>query len=215
MDRFSRRDGDESFSELERIAKAGVQDWFYSDGSRFQYRGFASNTLSFLKGEFAAEYRRAISQKTHEAHLRKAGLGPVTGGRVFGYDNVKVDEHVERRVNHAVLKTIAGDVLRPAVVSAIIDSFLRQLLPANIESRVDALWRELRVLDAKIQNLTAAIEQGGGSLPSVLALLSERQKQRDALLAEIGSAETRHQIHLDRAAIEVKVQRAVADWRGC
>lgn len=64
VDRFSRRDGDEAFAELKAIAKAGVQVWFYSDGTRFQFGDFASNTLGFLKGEFAAEYRRVISQKT-------------------------------------------------------------------------------------------------------------------------------------------------------
>ena len=59
-----------------------------------------------------------------------------------------------------------------------------------------------------------AIEQGGANLPSIIALLSERQKERDALVAEIGSAETLHQIHVDREAIEAKVQSAEADWRG-
>jgi DNA invertase Pin-like site-specific DNA recombinase len=48
-DRFSRRDGDESFGELKAISKAGVEVWFYSDGSHFQFGDFASNTLSFLK----------------------------------------------------------------------------------------------------------------------------------------------------------------------
>lgn len=31
---------------------------------------------------------------------------------------------------------------------------------------------------------------------------------------EMGSAETLHQIHVDRAAIESRVQAAIADWRG-
>ena len=118
------------------------------------------------------------------------------------------------RVNDAVLKAIAGDVLRPAVVSAIIDGFLEQLLPANVESRVEELRRELRVLDTKIQNLTAAVEHGGGNLPSIIALLLDRQTERDALLTEMGSAQTLHQIHVDRTTIEAKVQHAVADWRG-
>jgi hypothetical protein len=110
---------------------------------------------------------------------------------------------------------IAGDVLRPAVVTAVIDGFLEQLLPANVENRVDELRRALRKLDGKIANLTAAIEQGRASLPSIIGLLSERQKERDVLVAEIGSAETLHQIHVDRPAIEAKVQRAVGNWRGC
>jgi hypothetical protein len=111
------------------------------------------------------------------------------------------------RVNDAVLKAIAGDVLRPVVVSAIIDGFLEQLLPMNVETRIDDLRRQLRVLDGKIQNLTAAVEQGGATLPSIIALLAERQRERDALVAEIGSAETLHQIHVDRGTIEAKVQR--------
>ena len=37
-DRFSRRDGDESCTELKTIAKAGVQAWFCSDGTCFRYQ---------------------------------------------------------------------------------------------------------------------------------------------------------------------------------
>ena len=118
------------------------------------------------------------------------------------------------RVNDAVLKAIAGDVLRPAIVRAIIDGFLEQLLPSNVETHVDDLRRDMRSLDTKIQNLTAAVEQGGANLPSIIALLGERQKERDVLVAAVGSAETLHQIHVDRVAIEAKVQSAVADWRG-
>jgi site-specific DNA recombinase len=402
-DRFSRRDGDESFGELKTIAKAGVQVWFYSDGARFQFGDFASNTLSFLKGEFAAEYRRAVSQKTYEAHRRMAQLGHVTGGRTFGYNNVEVEKHVDRvvnedhaavirrafdlcatgagysriaktlnaeravaprpqqgrpsgwspstvrdvlhrelyrgsvvwnrtkkrdstgdvnpskrpesewhriyrpelrivsdeqweaaharlrrtrttmataigqratvrrdyeskylltgfarcascggsitvvsrshgqrrayfygcltnwkrgasicandlilpvdRVNDAVLKALAGDVLRPVVVSAIVDGVLEHLLPANVESHVDDLRRALRAVDTKIQHLTTAIEQGGANLPSIIALLSERQKERDVLVLEMGSAEALHRIHVDREAIEASVQKTVGTWR--
>jgi DNA invertase Pin-like site-specific DNA recombinase len=74
-DRLSRRDGDESFADLKAISKAGVQVWFYSDGTYFRYGMFESNVTGFLKGEFAAEYRRTVSQKTTESHLRKARLG--------------------------------------------------------------------------------------------------------------------------------------------
>src|SRR5262245_2347036 len=33
--RFSRRDGDEAFGELKRIAQAGIAIWFYQSGARF------------------------------------------------------------------------------------------------------------------------------------------------------------------------------------
>ena len=105
-DRLSRRDGDEAFSELKAIDGAGGEVWFYSDGQRFTHGDLASNVTGFLKGEFAAEFRRAIAKKTSEAMEQKARAGHVTGGRAFGYDNVPVvvngkRSHVERRVNRA------------------------------------------------------------------------------------------------------------------
>jgi len=34
--RFSRRDGDEAFGELKRLAQSGVTVWFYQDGTSFE-----------------------------------------------------------------------------------------------------------------------------------------------------------------------------------
>ena len=45
----------------------------------------------------ADEMERAKgSQRTYDAFVRKARAGHVTGGRVFGYENVRVEGHVER-----------------------------------------------------------------------------------------------------------------------
>jgi hypothetical protein len=41
-----------------------------------------------LLAMFAAEFRRSIAAKTAEAMQRKARAGHVTGGRMFGYDNL-------------------------------------------------------------------------------------------------------------------------------
>ena len=49
-DRFSRRDGDESFTELKTIAKAGVQVWFYSDGTASSSATFEARSPAFSKG---------------------------------------------------------------------------------------------------------------------------------------------------------------------
>jgi DNA invertase Pin-like site-specific DNA recombinase len=88
--RFSRRDGDEAFGELKRIAQAGVQIWFYSDGQSFTYGDMGSNVIGFVRAEMNAEFRRQIAKWTREAHVRKAEAGHVTGGRVFGYDLVDI-----------------------------------------------------------------------------------------------------------------------------
>jgi len=83
-----------------------------------------------------------------------------------------------------------------------------------VESHVEELRRQLRTLDTKIGNLTLVSSEGGADIPSVISQLRDWHKERDELLGEIASAETLHQIHVDRGAIEAKVQSAVADWRG-
>lgn len=99
--RFSRRDGDEAFSELKALARAGVAVWFYQDGTRFEYGNFAANITGIVRAEMNAEFRRQIATWTREAMVRKAKAGHVTGGALFGYDNLRLDGHVERRINDA------------------------------------------------------------------------------------------------------------------
>ena len=113
--RFSRRDGDEAFGELKRLTQ-NVEIWFYQDGTRFTFGTFSDNVVGFVRAEMNAEYRRQIARWTREAMVRKAKAGHVTGGRVFGYNNVRVDGHVERRINKreaAVVRRIF-DTRRPA-----------------------------------------------------------------------------------------------------
>ena len=109
------------------------------------------------------------------------------------------------KVDEAVLKALGGDTLRPAVIHAIVDDVLQQLVQTNVEHHVVNLHRQLRILDTQIQHLTTAIEQGGAHLPSIIALLSERQHERDGVRAALASAETLQQIQVDRQAIEAKV----------
>jgi site-specific DNA recombinase len=99
--RFSRRDGDEAFGELKRLVQAGIEIYFYQDGTQFTFGNFGDNVVGFVRAEMAAEYRRQIAKWTREAMVRKAKAGHVTGGSVFGYTNVRVDGHVERRINEA------------------------------------------------------------------------------------------------------------------
>jgi DNA invertase Pin-like site-specific DNA recombinase len=60
--RFSRRDGDEAFGELKRIARAGVAIWFYQDGTSFEYGNFAANITGIVRAEMNAEFRRQIGK---------------------------------------------------------------------------------------------------------------------------------------------------------
>jgi DNA invertase Pin-like site-specific DNA recombinase len=97
--RFSRRDGDEAFGELKRLAQAGIAVWFYQDGTQFEYGTMGDNVVGFVRAEMNAEFRRQIAKWTYDALRTKAAKGYVTGGRCFGYDNARVNGHVERRIN--------------------------------------------------------------------------------------------------------------------
>ena len=87
-----------------------------------------------------------------------------------------------------------------------------RLAPEHAESNLETLKRDLRVLDGKIANLTAAVERGG-ALDALVAQLHDRQQERERLLATMAAARTLDQLLLDRAAIEATVHTEVARWR--
>ena len=76
-----------AFSQL---ADAGVEMWSYLDDKRW-FLDTATDKFLLSVANFAAELEREkASQRTHDAMVRKARAGQVTGGRVYGYDNLEV-----------------------------------------------------------------------------------------------------------------------------
>ena len=76
---------------LKQLSQAGVTVWSYLDDREIL---LDTPTDKFLMSavSFAAEIEREKArQRTHDAMRRKAAAGHVTGGRVFGYDNVRRD----------------------------------------------------------------------------------------------------------------------------
>jgi DNA invertase Pin-like site-specific DNA recombinase len=98
QDRFSRRDGDEAFTELKSLARH-VDIWFYADGRKFEHGTLATNVVGLLGAEFSAEFRRIVAVKTSECMRRKAEAGHLCGGRTFGYTNIRTNGHVDRTIN--------------------------------------------------------------------------------------------------------------------
>lgn len=111
-----------------------------------------------------------------------------------------------------MLGALEADALDPRIVATIIDMVFAQLTPANVETNVASLKRDLRVLDGKIAHLTAAVESGA-AIESLIAQLRDRQQERERLIAAIAAARAVDQIHMDRAAIEARVEAQVASWR--
>src|SRR5690606_23637097 len=99
------REAIETAYALKQLMQAGVRVWFYLEG-RERTLDSPTDKLLLSVTAFADELEREKArQRTYDAMVRKAKAGHVTGGRVFGYDNVDVTlpdgtrSHVERRIN--------------------------------------------------------------------------------------------------------------------
>jgi site-specific DNA recombinase len=87
---------------LKQIVQAGVRVFYYLEGRERTLDSPTDKIMASLT-QFADELERERArQRTYDALQRKAKAGHVTGGRVFGYDNVRTaNGHVERAINEA------------------------------------------------------------------------------------------------------------------
>jgi site-specific DNA recombinase len=86
---------------VKQLSQAGVRIFSYLEDKEIQ---LDTPTDKFLMSavNFASEVEREKArQRTYDAMARKAQAGHVTGGKCFGYDNVRLNSHVERRINEA------------------------------------------------------------------------------------------------------------------
>lgn len=86
---------------LKQLSQAGVKIFSYLEDREIL---LDTPTDKFLMSavSFAAEIEREKArQRTYDALQRKAANGYVTGGRVFGYDNVRTPSGVRRSINQA------------------------------------------------------------------------------------------------------------------
>lgn len=101
------REAIETAYALKQLVQAGVRVFFYLE-DRERTLDSPTDKIMLSLTAFADELEREKArQRTYDAMLRKARAGHVTGGRVFGYDNVDVcgasgdRSHVMRRINDA------------------------------------------------------------------------------------------------------------------
>src|SRR6478672_9380505 len=101
------REAIETAYALKQLIQAGVRVFFYLE-DRERTLDSPTDKIMLSLTTFADELEREKArQRTYDAMLRKAKAGHVTGGRVFGYDNVEIlgadgqRSHVERRINDA------------------------------------------------------------------------------------------------------------------
>src|SRR5262249_61905980 len=75
---------------LKQITDAGVRVFFYLE-DRERTLDNAMDKVMLSLANFASEMEREKArQRTHDAMERKAKAGHVTGGKVYGYENVEI-----------------------------------------------------------------------------------------------------------------------------
>ena len=96
------REAIETAYALKQLVTAGVRVFFYLE-DRERTLDTPTDKIMLSLTAYADELEREkASQRTYDAMLRKAKAGHVTGGVVFGYDNVRVEGGpVVRRINDA------------------------------------------------------------------------------------------------------------------
>ncbi|HUP38017.1 MAG TPA: recombinase family protein [Candidatus Limnocylindria bacterium] len=86
---------------LKKITDAGVRVFYYLE-DRERTLGSSMDKVMMHLSSFAAEMEREKAvQRTRDAMRRKAERGHVAGGRVYGYDNQRVGDHIERGIHPA------------------------------------------------------------------------------------------------------------------
>ena len=105
------REAIETAYALKQLVQAGVRIFFYLE-DRERTLDSPTDKVMLSLTTFADELEREKArQRTYDAMLRKARAGHVTGGRCFGYDNVRANGHVERRIN-AVEAEVVRQIFR-------------------------------------------------------------------------------------------------------
>ena len=109
------REAIETAYALKQLVQAGVRVFFYLE-DRERTLDSPTDKIMLSLTAFADELEREKArQRTYDAMLRKAKAGHVTGGRVFGYDNVEVIG----RGRQAVARRRGSTRTRPPIVRRI------------------------------------------------------------------------------------------------
>ena len=84
---------------LLQIVEASVRVFFYSTGQELTLDTPINKFMLSAQGFAAEDYRHQIRIKTRDRLRNKAENGYVAGGKVLGYNNVRVGSHVTREID--------------------------------------------------------------------------------------------------------------------
>lgn len=109
LDRLG-RDGHKTMVALNTLTDLGVTLWDSSTGRQIQLDTFENRLPVILQAEFAQQYRDQVRKHTRDSHRQKATQGYVTGGKVFGYTNVRIAKGHTTRVPNEAEAAVVRDI---------------------------------------------------------------------------------------------------------
>jgi hypothetical protein len=119
--------------------------------------------------------------------------------------------------DHAVLAAVERDLLRVEVLETSLAKALDLMRPdtARLGEQRERITKELGRLDAELERLTGAIA-AGGELAALLAALQARERQRQALHAELVGLEhvTAGAGRFDLPGTLTALREQLTDWQG-
>src|SRR5688572_3000274 len=101
LDRFG-RNARHTVEALHKLADLGISMWDYSTGQAVDLDSFEGEMMTFMRARFAQEEQAKARKRTRDAMREKAKQGLVTGGKLFGFDNVRIGKgQTSRSINAA------------------------------------------------------------------------------------------------------------------
>jgi site-specific DNA recombinase len=123
---------------LKKITDAGVRVFYYLE-DRERTLGTSMDKVMMHLSTFAAEMEREKAvQRTRDAMRRKAERGHVAGGRVYGYDNQRVGDHIERMINPGqadVVRRIFREIAEGRGFTRVAKGFTAEGIPSPYPGR--------------------------------------------------------------------------------
>jgi hypothetical protein len=102
------------------------------------------------------------------------------GQAVCGNGHVMRKDRIDHAVHETVLRTLDGDVLRPAIVSAVLDGVFEAMAPGAVAPTIERARAELAIVERAIARFVEALALGG-DMAAVIAALKARQTRQAEL----------------------------------
>ena len=204
------REAIETAYALKQLVQGGVRVFFYLE-DRERTLDSPTDKIMLSLTTFADELEREKArQRTYDAMIRKARAGHVTGGCVFGYDNVDV---LGPDGNGIVIEALLDEVLDMRMLEDSVDEALRLLQGENPEDRIVMVDRELATVEQERSRLVAAIA-AGGQLDGLLQALQVRETRHAELEARRDGMRSERRLRAsDADRVRDELMTLATSWR--